>query len=56
MADFGAQLDATIKSKNPDMTCQENYLARTYQTAPEVTTALNDAANAVAGEVADWIG
>ncbi|MEI6234686.1 MAG: C25 family cysteine peptidase [Planctomycetota bacterium] len=45
VADFGAQLDATIKVKNPDMTWQENYLAKTYATAPEVTAALKEAAN-----------
>ncbi|MEI6236724.1 MAG: C25 family cysteine peptidase, partial [Planctomycetota bacterium] len=45
VADFGAQLDTMVKAYNPDVTWQENYLARTYQTSPEVNEALKTAAN-----------
>ena len=45
VADFGAQLDNIIKANHPDITWQENYLARTRATAPEVTAAMKDAAN-----------
>ncbi|MEI6235469.1 MAG: C25 family cysteine peptidase [Planctomycetota bacterium] len=50
-ADFGAQLDATVKASQPDLTWQENYKGRTYQTSPEVTAAMKTAANGGA----DWL-
>jgi len=45
VADFGTQLDSMMKANNPDLTWQENYLAKTYATAPEVTAAMKAAAN-----------
>ena len=45
VADFGTQLDTMLKANHPDLTWQENYLERTYQTSPEVTAAMKAAAN-----------
>ncbi|MEI6235990.1 MAG: C25 family cysteine peptidase, partial [Planctomycetota bacterium] len=45
VADFGAQLDAMLKVNHPEISWQENYLEKTYATAPEVTAAMKVAAN-----------
>ncbi len=45
VADFGAQLDSMVKANQPELSWQENYLQRTFQTSPEVTAAMTAAAN-----------
>ncbi|MEI6233066.1 MAG: C25 family cysteine peptidase [Planctomycetota bacterium] len=45
VANFGAELDTMVRSNHSDITWQENYLERTYQTPPEVTAAMKSAAN-----------
>jgi hypothetical protein len=50
VGDFSAQADIMAQA-NADLAWQRNYLGSTYQTAPEVTAAMTDAANGGA----DWI-
>ncbi len=45
VADFGAELDTLVKAQHPELTWQENYLARTYISPTEVTAAMKAAAN-----------
>ncbi len=50
VADFAAQSDS-LAQLNPGFSWQRNYLGDTYQTSPEVTAALANAANGGA----DWL-